>query len=166
MDRPRRPGVGRRSALRRSERARGSARRAAATSASAPASVGLTTRAAALGLVLCALVVSAALPLREYLAQRSRIAQMEQSQAAQRDRVAALEHQRTLLDDPAYVASLARERLHFVAPGETTYVILGGADATVASAPEAGPRPVGPEAPWWSQLWGTVRAADATTARR
>jgi len=162
VDRPRRPGrgAGSRSALRRSERARGSARRAAAAAAT-PGSVGLTTRAAVLGLVLCALVVSAALPLREYLAQRGLIAQLEHTRAAQRDRVAALERQRALLDDPSYVASLARERLHFVKPGETTYVVLGPDAATPAETPDAAPLPVGPEAPWWSQLWGSAQAADA-----
>ena len=116
-----------------------------------------------LGLVLCALVVSAALPLREYLAQRGRIAELEQSQSAQRARVSALEQRRALLDDPAHVASLARERLHFVLPGETTYVLLGAEQATLPEEPAA-VRPVGPEAPWWSQLWGSVRTADAAPA--
>lgn len=121
---------------------------------------GLTTRAAALGLVVCALVMSAALPLREYLAQRSRIVQLEQAQQAQQGRVAALERQRSLLADPTYVASLARERLHYVKPGETTYVVLGPpTDPAPATTQSAAP-PVGSTAPWWSQLWGTARAAD------
>jgi len=104
--------------------------------------------------------MSAALPLREYLAQRGRIAQLEQSQQVQQGRVAGLEKQRTLLADPTYVASLARERLHYVKPGETTYVVLGQApDATPATTQGQAP-PVGGTAPWWSQLWGTARAAD------
>jgi cell division protein FtsB len=121
---------------------------------------GLTTRAAALGLVVCALVMSAALPLREYLAQRSRIAQLQQSQQAQQGRVAALEKQRALLADPTYVASLARERLHYVKPGETTYVVLGPATAPAPVTTEGQAPPVGGSAPWWSQLWGTTRSAD------
>ncbi len=109
-------------------------------------------------------MLSAALPLREYLAQRSRIAAAGAStRADQQVRVASLEQQRRLLSDPAYVASLARERLHYVKPGETAYVVLAppGA-ATPAPAPGAAPPAAGGSAPWWSQLWGSVRQADGT----
>ncbi len=130
-----------------------------ATSAS-PA--GLTTRAAVLGLVLCALVLSAALPLRELLSQRADIHHLQQAQAAARARVVALEEQKARLADPDYVAALARDRLHFVRPGETAYVVI--APTAPAGAPRdarrAAAAPAGPEAPWYSQLWGSVRSAD------
>jgi cell division protein FtsB len=123
---------------------------------------GLTTRAAILGLVLCALVVSAALPLREFLSQRAEIRQLQQSQAAARARVEALEEQKARLNDPDYVAALARDRLHFVRPGETAYVVIAPSapPATPTEARRAASAPVGPEAPWYSQLWGSVRSAD------
>jgi cell division protein FtsB len=123
---------------------------------------GLTTRAAVLGLVVCALVVSAALPLREFLSQRADIRHLEQSQAAARARIAQLEEQKAQLADPDYVAALARDRLHFVRPGETAYVVLApsAAPATAAEARRAASAPAGPEAPWYSQLWGSVRSAD------
>lgn len=127
---------------------------------------GLTTRAAVLGLVFCALVVSAALPLREFLSQRGDIGRLEQQQSQQRERVEALEAAKRQLEDPAFVQAEARRRLHFVMPGETAYVLL---------APEPGQAPggataeqlreaAGPEAPWFSQLWASVQAADAEPA--
>jgi cell division protein FtsB len=123
---------------------------------------GLTTRAAVLGLVLCALVVSAALPLREYLSQRADIRNLEQSQEVQRARVAALEEQKARLADPDYVAALARDRLQFVRPGEVAYVVVAPSapPVTPADAKRAASAPAGPEAPWYSQLWGSVRSAD------
>jgi cell division protein FtsB len=123
---------------------------------------GLTTPAAVLGLVLCALVVSAALPLREFLSQRAEIRHLEQSQAAARARVAALEEQKARLEDPDYVAALARDRLHFVRPGEIAYVVIAPSapPTTPADAHRAASAPPGPEAPWYSQLWGSVRGAD------
>jgi cell division protein FtsB len=123
---------------------------------------GLTTRAAVLGLVLCALVVSAALPLREYLSQRADIRNLEQSQEVQRARVAALEEQKARLADPDYVAALARDRLQFVRPGEVAYVVVAPSapPVTPADAKRAASAPTGPEAPWYSQLWGSVRSAD------
>jgi cell division protein FtsB len=122
---------------------------------------GLTTRAAILGLVVCALVVSAALPLREYLSQRGQIQQARQELAAKKLRVAQLEQRKKLLEDPAYVQQLARERLHFVKPGEIAYVVIAPSAAPAAGrSPRAGVVATGPEAPWYSQVWGSVRAAD------
>ncbi len=137
------------------------------TSASAPAAEperrnGLTTRAAVLGLVFCALVVSAALPLREYLGQRAQIADLESQQRDALSRVAALEEQKARLQDPAYVAALARDRLHFVRPGETAYVVIApsAAPQSTADGARAAEAAVGPRAPWYSQVWGSVRSAD------
>jgi cell division protein FtsB len=123
---------------------------------------GLTTRAAILGLVVCALVVSAALPLREYLSQRGQIEAARARQTAAQARVAALEAQLRRLQDPAYLKAQARTRLHFVLPGETAYVVLAPSakPVPVGKAAITGATATGPEAPWYSQVWGSVRAAD------
>jgi hypothetical protein len=107
-------------------------------------------------------VLSAALPLREFLAQRSDIHQQVQQQEAANRRVKALEEQKARLEDPAYVAALSRDRLHFVWPGETAYVVIAPSAPPVApkDAQRAASAPTGPEAPWYSQLWGSVRTAD------
>src|SRR4051794_24716335 len=123
---------------------------------------GLTTRAAVLGLVVCALLVSAALPLREFLGQRGEIRDLQQQQSDVNRRVADLEEQKARLEDPSYTAALARDRLHFVRPGETAYVVIAPSAPPVApkDAERAAAAPTGPEAPWYSQLWGSVRSAD------
>ncbi|MEX2291338.1 MAG: septum formation initiator family protein [Mycobacteriales bacterium] len=118
----------------------------------------LTPRAAILALLVCGLLVSAALPLREYLAQRGQIGELEQSQAAARERIAALEAERRRLEDPAYIAAEARRRLNFVLPGETAYVVLAPEELPLEQPDGAGAKGAG--APWYSQLWGSVQAAD------
>ena len=115
----------------------------------------LTPRAAVLALVAAGLLASAALPMREYVNQRSEIAALEASQSVQRERVAELEAEKQRLQDPAYVAAEARRRLHFVLPGETAYVVLAPEPGTLVK--EKGK---GPEAPWYSQVWGSVEQAD------
>ncbi len=116
--------------------------------------------------MLCALVVSAALPLREYLGQRGQIAQLQQKRALHEARVRALEAQLRQWQDPAYVAAQARSRLHFVLPGETAYVLLTPSAAPLPALPgRAGSRATGPEAPWYSQVWGSVQAADRVAPR-
>lgn len=122
----------------------------------------LTGRAAVLGVALCALVLTLAYPMREYLAQRSEIAALTEQQQGQRNRVAALEQQRRSWEDPAFVKAQARQRLQYVMPGEVGYVVIdpgegrsGGAPATLAPAGAA------KDSPWYSQLWGSVPAADS-----
>ena len=119
----------------------------------------LTPRAAVLALVAAGLLASAALPMREYVNQRSEIAELEAAQAAQRERVAALEAEKQRLQDPAYVAAEARRRLHFVLPGETAYVVLAPEESLVEQEQKA----EAAEAPWYSQLWGSVQEADRPT---
>jgi cell division protein FtsB len=119
----------------------------------------LTGRAAVLALVVCMLAISLAYPLREYLAQRSDIADVRAQVSEQEQRVADLEHQRTLWRKPSYVERQARERLHFVMPGETTYVVLEPDEAPADSGVvAAAPRPT-QRSPWFSQLWRSVEVA-------
>lgn len=120
----------------------------------APRRAVLTPRAAVLALVAAGLLASAALPMREYLNQRSEIAALEAEQAQTRGRVAALQAEKQRLQDPAYVAAEARRRLHFVLPGETAYVVLAPEKVRVEDEGK------GPEAPWYSQVWGSVQQAD------
>ena len=160
---------GSRPARRRSARAASRRASAASTPDSAEAgrparrpAGGLTGRAAVLGLVACALVLSLAYPAKEFLAQRGEIGRLRSQQAEATARVAALEERKRQLSDPAYVRAQARARLHYVLPGETVYVVVpqsggGTDDSAKPDVPE-----VGPDGSWYGRLWGTVRAADGS----
>jgi cell division protein FtsB len=119
----------------------------------------LTGRAAVLGLVVCALVLSVGYPLKQYLGQRGQIGRLEQQRRETQQRVAALEAKKRRLADPDYVKAQARERLHYVLPGESVYVVI---TPRRRSQPEvAGAHPtVGETGSWYDRLWATVRAAD------
>jgi cell division protein FtsB len=122
----------------------------------------LTGRAAVLGLVVCALVLSLAYPAKEFLAQRGEIGRLRAEQAQAQARVSALEERKRQLGDPAYVRAQARARLHYVLPGETVYVVVppsGGGSASSA-APDV-PK-VGQDGSWYGRLWETVRSADGS----
>jgi cell division protein FtsB len=116
-----------------------------------------------LGLVVCALVLSLAYPAKEFLAQRGEISRLEQQQRDARARVAALEERRRQLSDPAYVRAQARERLHFVLPGETVYVVVPPSGGTGAGGAAPDLPAVSRDGSWYGRLWGTVRAADGAT---
>ena len=116
----------------------------------------LTGRAAILILVLAALVVTLAIPLRAWLAQQSEIAALETDVAEARERVDDLQAELQDWEDPAFVIAQARSRLHFVFPGEVGYVVLGEDDRPVV--PEADDN--ADQAPWYSRLWESTRQAD------
>jgi cell division protein FtsB len=119
----------------------------------------LTGRAAVLALVVCMLAISLAYPLREYLAQRGDIGDYRAKVSAQEKRVAELQRARERWNDPAYVKAQARERLHFVMPGETQYVVLepdeAPAPGTVVAPTVAPPA----KRPWFGDLWTSVEVA-------
>ena len=85
---------------------------------------GLTTgRLTVVVIIGAALLLTLALPLREFLNQRSMISELEATTAAQRERVEALQLEADRWADDAYAMSQARERFNLQFPGETGYVV-------------------------------------------
>ena len=105
------------------------------------------------------MVLSAAVPARAFLTQRGDIARVEASQAQQRERVAGLERRQQQLQDPEYLKQVARERFHYVLPGETLYEVLRPA----TEPPVAGRQgeATGSDASWYVRLWGSLATEDA-----
>lgn len=114
--------------------------------------VGVTSprRAAILALVLVAVVTTVAVPLRNYLSQRSELAAVHAQQEMLNDEIAELERRRALLTDPRYVEAQARERLRYVRPGETPYMVQL---PTPTPAPEVAEEP---DEPWYTWLWESI----------
>jgi len=119
-----------------------------------------TGRAAILALVLSALVLAYAYPVRTYFAQRAELERVEREQAAQRARIEELAAQREMWNDPMYVAAQARERLQYVRPDETPYVVVVAPDPADSAADSAGEADAEDERPWFGELWSTLEAAD------
>ena len=85
---------------------------------------GLTSgRLTVVVIIAAALLLTLALPLREFLNQRSMIAELEVTTAAQRERVEALQKEADQWADDSYAMAQARERFHLQYPGETGYVV-------------------------------------------
>jgi cell division protein FtsB len=116
----------------------------------------LTGRAAILVLVLAALVVTLAIPLRAWMSQQAEIAALEADVAQSRERVESLRAELKDWEDPAFVIAQARSRLHFVFPGEVGYVVLGEDDRPIVPEEER----AADQAPWYSRLWDSTLQAD------
>ena len=89
----------------------------------------LTARAAGLLLAVMFLAILALVPAREFLDQRSKIADLERHTAELEARNEQLAAEIEQLRDPVELERLARECLGMVAPGETVLMIptTGGA---------------------------------------
>jgi cell division protein FtsB len=128
----------------------------------------LTGRAALLALVLCALVIALAYPTRQYIAQRSDIADQRREARQAKERVEQLREQKARWQDPEYVRTQAREQLHYVMPGEDGYNVAAPAPTASGGHKSAGnPGDAGGQAaaaahrPWYANLWDGTDHADA-----
>jgi cell division protein FtsB len=137
------------------------ARRAgAAERTPAPVPRRLTGRATVLFVVLAALALGYAYPVRVYLSQQAEIHQMEAGQEAQRKHIADLEAQVAKWQDDAYVASQARSRLYMFYPGEIPLVVLWD-EAGAARDAGVTPKPAQPSpGPWYGKLWSSIEVAN------
>ena len=122
----------------------------------APRATRLTGRAAVLAVVICAIALSLAYPVREYVNQRRQIDALVAQQHSMLAQVKNLQAQRARLASPAYIEQLAREELNMCFPGTRCYIVEGGQPrASTAQAAKQGP------APWYDKLWHSVQQADA-----
>ncbi|GAA1601261.1 MULTISPECIES: FtsB family cell division protein [Streptomyces] len=117
----------------------------------------LTGRAALLVLVLCTLVVALAYPMRQYVSQRSEIAEQERAAEAAAKRLERLRDEKARWQDDAYAEQQARKHLHFVRPGETAYIM---ADPGAEAAQQRRTGHAGSDRPWYSNVWDGVDKAD------
>jgi cell division protein FtsB len=119
----------------------------------------LTSRAAVLAVVLCAIALSLAYPIREYIAERRQIDQLQAQNAAIAAQVQYLKSQQRSLRSPARIEQEARDNLHMCFPQQTCYEVITPATPHQASTVRL------TATPWYGRLWQSVRKADETQAR-
>jgi cell division protein FtsB len=125
-----------------------------------PRKVSLTGRAAILAVVLVVLVISFALPLRGWFAQRGQVAALQEDIASDQQAITELEQELQRWEDPRYVEAQARERLRWVKPGDVGFIVLGD-DPANPDDPAADDVAAGL---WWQRLWSSVEEVDQGTA--
>lgn len=118
----------------------------------------LTSRALILIAVVALLVLALSVPVRAWLSQRAEVAALQSDIATSSARIAELQTELTRWSDPAFIATEARRRLHFVLPGEIGYVTISNdgrpAEAVLSESVTEAPRG------WHSLLWESLEQAD------
>jgi cell division protein FtsL len=127
------------------------------SSPAAPRATRLTGRAAVLAVVICAIALSLAYPVREYVNQRRQIDALVAQQQSMLAQVKNLQAQQARLSSPAYIEQLARQELNMCFPGTRCYIVEGGQPRTSTAQAAAKPG----LASWYDKLWRSVQQADA-----
>jgi len=119
---------------------------------------GISGRALAFVSVLFLMAITLAPPMQRYFAQKAQINALRSGLKDTQASLAAAEKQLAQWDDPTYVASQARQRLHFIFPGENQYIVIGSGEVVHTSdapaAPVANSIPMG--LPWYDRLVSSI----------
>jgi cell division protein FtsB len=117
---------------------------------------GISTRLLILFIVLFTMAITLAPPTQHYFAQRAQISALEANVESNKKKLLEARAELERWQDPNYIRSQARARLHFVLPGERQYVILGmeTKDPDQTSAPINQDFPLG--VPWYSRIVSSI----------
>ena len=125
---------------------------------------GVSGRNLAVATVLFVVAITLAPPLQRYFAQRAQInalrVQLHDSQAT----LEAATNYLARWNDPAYVASQARSRLHYVFPGEHQYIVIGATTSASSSSQAAGKISTDIPAglPWYSKVISSITSTNVS----
>ena len=121
---------------------------------------GLSNRALIVGIVLFIVAITLAPPIQNYFTQRAQINALKTQISDNQAMLDKAADELAQWNDPEYVASQARARLHFVFPGERQYIVVG--DETLENLNEqtkvSEQLPVG--LPWYSRLISSITSTN------
>ncbi|QAY64655.1 septum formation initiator family protein [Xylanimonas allomyrinae] len=128
----------------------------------------LTVRLLVLAVVLLIAAVLLVPTIHAAVQQSMELHQLRSQVAGTQAEADHLKQELDRWEDPAYVEGQARDKLHFVMPGDHVWRTIGG-DAVVDDVDPATGKPVdagvvglatGGGIPWYASLWDSVRVAD------
>ncbi|MEC5200083.1 cell division protein FtsB [Arthrobacter sp. PL16] len=114
-------------------------------------------RLLALAVVLIAVIVLLAPSVSRYVQQQSELDALRADIARQQQEQADNQSELARWDDPAFVKQQARERIFLVMPGETRYLVKGGAGIEESTGEGSAAEPA--DLPWVDSLWSSVARA-------
>ena len=115
-----------------------------------------SNRVLALSAILFLLALTIAPPVKHYFTQRAQISALKSQLSADNSALQRAREELMLWQDPEFVKAQARERLHFVLPGERQYIVVGNSttgtnngSTKIASALTDGQ-------PWYARLIASI----------
>jgi cell division protein FtsB len=115
-----------------------------------------SNRLLALSAILFFLALTIAPPVKHYFTQRAQISALKSQLSADNSALQKARKELLLWQDPEYIKSQARERLHFVLPGERQYIVTEGENnGTQTSTTKIASALVDGQ-PWYARLIASI----------
>lgn len=103
-------------------------------------------------------LVTTVIPFRQIVEQQNRLEAASADLNSVQAENEILDQEVAALNTPAEIERLARQKLGYVMPGETAYVILEPAETTTGAVPLLTPEPE--PVPWYRAIWNFFTGAD------
>ena len=116
-------------------------------------------RALALWAVFFILALAIAPPVKHYFTQRAQISALNSQLASDHKALEAARQELLLWQDPEYVKTQARERLHFVLPGERQYIVTENGTASDSNTGTKVANSLTDGQPWYLRLIASITEA-------
>ena len=116
-------------------------------------------RALALWTIFFILALAIAPPVKHYFTQRAQISALNSQLASDNKALDAARQELLLWQDPEYIKSQARERLHFVLPGERQYIVTENGTASNTDKGTKVANSLTDGQPWYSRLIASITEA-------
>ena len=115
-----------------------------------------SNRVLALSAIFFVLALTIAPPVKHYFTQRAQISALKAQLSADNSALQKAREELTLWQDPEYIKSQARERLHFVLPGERQYIVTEGETTGTQESTTKIASSLADGQPWYSRLIASI----------
>ena len=118
-----------------------------------------SNRVLALSAIFFILALTIAPPVKNYFTQRAQISAVKAQLSADNSALQKAREELLLWQDPDYIKSQARERLHFVLPGERQYIVTDGENNPQQSGTTKIASSLADGQPWYARLIASISEA-------
>jgi cell division protein FtsB len=115
-----------------------------------------SNRVLALSVIFFILALTIAPPVKNYFTQRAQISALKAQLSADNSALQKAREELLLWQDPEYIKSQARERLHFVLPGERQYIVTDGENNPQQSGTTKIASSLADGQPWYARLIASI----------
>ena len=115
-----------------------------------------SNRVLALSAILFLLALTIAPPVKHYFTQRAQISALKSQLAADNSALQKARVELMLWQDPEFVKAQARERLHFVLPGERQYIVINDSTTDTNNGTTKIASALTDGQPWYARLIASI----------
>ena len=115
-----------------------------------------SNRVLALSAIFFILALTIAPPVKHYFTQRAQISALKAELSADNTALEKAREELLLWQDPEYIKSQARERLHFVLPGERQYIVTDGENNQQQNGATKIASSLADGQPWYARLIASI----------